>query len=119
MATIEEIERRDAEVRAAEIKALRNLAAHLREAVIDLPAESLLARAFVRRARTFEDAARTRDAARDGEGELQMLIRDLKAAGDARGAAAAYMRLAVDCLWPGPLRDAVEQVADTVDDTWS
>jgi hypothetical protein len=78
MATIKDIERRDAEIWAAEARALRDLAKYLREAVIDLPVESGVARAFARRARTIEGAARHRDLALHGGGELQMLTRDIR-----------------------------------------
>jgi hypothetical protein len=100
MATIEEIERHDALIRAAEAQALLNLAAHLREAVIDLPVDSPLARAFVRRARTFEVAAQGRAVSLRGDGELWMLGQDLgidMPLFDAR------------CEWrPGELRDDEE-----------
>src|ERR1019366_4468738 len=77
MATIKDIERRDAEIWAAEARALRALAKYLREAVIDLPVESGVARAFARRARTIEGAARHRDLALHGGGELRMLAWDI------------------------------------------
>ena len=78
MATIQDIERRDAEIWAAEAKALRDLAKYLREAVIDLPVESGVARAFVVRARTIEGAARHRNLALHGGGELRMLTGDIR-----------------------------------------
>jgi len=84
MATIEEIERHDALIRSSEVRALQNLAAHLREAVIDLPAESQLARAFVKRAKTFEGCVRQRDVAQHGDGELWMLGREVDRAVDVR-----------------------------------
>lgn len=54
MATVDQLEQLDREVEEAERRALRDLAAHLRAAVLDMPAESRLARAFVRRAQKFE-----------------------------------------------------------------
>src|SRR5579859_7277281 len=81
MATIEEIERQDALIRSSEAAALRNLAAHLREAVIDLPVESQLARAFVKRAKTFEGAAQERNIPLHGDSELWMLARDVEEPG--------------------------------------
>jgi hypothetical protein len=78
MSTVEQIELRAAEIRAAEARAMRNLAAHLREAVIDLPIESRLALAFVKRARTFEMAATAHDVVLHGDGELRMLAGDVR-----------------------------------------
>jgi hypothetical protein len=78
MFTVEQIELRAAEIRAAEARAMRNLAAHLREAVIDLPIESRLALAFVKRARTFEMAATAHDVVLHGDGELRMLAGDVR-----------------------------------------
>jgi hypothetical protein len=78
MATIEEIERYAADLRAAEVRAMRNLAAHLREAVLDLPVESRLAQAFVHRAKTFEEAARQHNICLHGDGELGMLRHDIE-----------------------------------------
>lgn len=54
MATVDQLEQLDREVEEAERRALRDLAVHLRAAVLDMPAESRLGRAFVRRAQTFE-----------------------------------------------------------------
>lgn len=54
MASIDELERLDREIREADQRALQNLAEHLREAVRDMPSESKLALAFVRYARKFE-----------------------------------------------------------------
>jgi hypothetical protein len=78
MATIKDIERRDAEIWAAEAKALRDLAKYLREAVIDLPVESGVARAFARRARTIDGAAQHRNLVLHGGGELRMLTEDIR-----------------------------------------
>jgi hypothetical protein len=78
MSTVEQIELRAAEIRAGEAQAMRNLAAHLREAVIDLPVESRLALAFVKRARTFETAATAHDVVLHGGGELRMLAVDVR-----------------------------------------
>lgn len=54
MATIEELERLDREIAAAEHDALRDLAAHLREAAAALPIQSRLALIFARHAQVFE-----------------------------------------------------------------
>lgn len=78
MATVEEIERHDREIRMAEAKAVHGLVAYLREAVIDLPVDSRLARAFVVRARTLEAATLQWDIPLHAGGELWMLERDLK-----------------------------------------
>lgn len=54
MANLDDIERLDREIRAAERNAMSNLAAHLREAVRDLPSQSRLALYFVQHAKTFD-----------------------------------------------------------------
>jgi hypothetical protein len=54
MATIEELERIEAEMHDAEAKALGGLAEYLREAVIELPAQSGLAQSFAKHARKFD-----------------------------------------------------------------
>ena len=54
MADLDAVERLDREIQEAEAQALHNLAAHLREAVRDLPSQSRLALAFVQHAKTFD-----------------------------------------------------------------
>jgi hypothetical protein len=60
MATIEELKRLDMEIAEAEHRALRNLAEHLRQAVVELPIQSRLARTFAQHAQEFD---RRRDTA--------------------------------------------------------
>ena len=60
MATDSELERLDRNIKDAEHEALSNLAAHLREAVLNIPSESRLARVFVRQAKEFDNLARAR-----------------------------------------------------------
>lgn len=54
MATIDELERLDREIKEAEHEAIHNLAEYLRDAVRDLPSQSKLALAFVCYARTLD-----------------------------------------------------------------
>jgi hypothetical protein len=54
MADLDAIERLDREIQEAEAQAMHNLAAHLREAVRDLPSQSRLALAFVQHAKAFD-----------------------------------------------------------------
>ncbi len=59
MSTIEELERLEAEIAVAEYRALSNLAAHLRDAAVELPIQSRLARTFIQHAREFEQRSAT------------------------------------------------------------
>jgi hypothetical protein len=79
MATVDQLEQLDREVEEAERRALRDLAAHLRAAVLDMPTESALARAFVRGARKFEMWAGGPSPASSGAMELASLARDAQA----------------------------------------
>jgi hypothetical protein len=63
MATNDELARLDREIKDAEHAALSNLASHLREAVLNIPSESRLARVFVRQAKEFDNLARARHLA--------------------------------------------------------
>jgi hypothetical protein len=77
-ATIEELERLEAEQRAAEANALHDLADHLREAVIDLPATSRVAQSFAKAAREFDRWAQHHpSAATMGSIEISSLQRDI------------------------------------------
>jgi hypothetical protein len=77
-ATIEELERLEAEQRAAEANALHDLADHLREAVIDLPATSRLAQSFAHAARSFDKwSGHQPTAAFMGGVEIDGLRRDI------------------------------------------
>jgi hypothetical protein len=79
MATIEELERLEAQQRHAEAKALRDLAGYLREAVIDLPAHSPMARAFAKFAREFEQwSGHYRDCAVVASNQLHELSRGIR-----------------------------------------
>lgn len=70
---VDQLDQLDREVDEAEPRALRNLGEHLRSAVLDMPAESRLARAFVRRARKFETGANGRSPGLWGANELGTL----------------------------------------------
>jgi hypothetical protein len=92
MATPDELTQLDLEVQRAEQQAMRNLAEYLRDAVLEMPSESKLARAFVRHASNFESRA--------GAGTMVLgnLERDLEQ--DERGEAAEHLRAALACLSP-------------------
>jgi hypothetical protein len=109
MATIEDVERYEAEVRAAEAAALCSIISSMREAVIELSVESQLARRCVKLVSTLEAAARSREVS--GEHALWAFERDVKK--DNRETAARHMRDAVDCLAvDDPLRRPIEDLAD-------
>jgi len=79
MATMEEMARFEAAVAQAEADALRALAKHLREAVIDLPVESRLARTFAGASKKFDQWSEHRGhEAEMGHIELSHLLRNLR-----------------------------------------
>jgi hypothetical protein len=57
MADLDQLQSLDREIRVAERQAVERLAAHLGEAIRDLPSESRLALVFVRRARDLQACA--------------------------------------------------------------
>lgn len=115
MATIEEIEERAAHIRSADARALHNLAEHLQKAVAELPVESGLAMAFVKRARTIECAARSADIYH-GEQELSFWlnhdVNDVLGDRQPNKAAAALLREAAKLIDEPRLVDRVCKVAD-------
>ena len=113
MATIEELERFDADVRAAEVTAAEPRRS-LREAVIAMPVESKLARTFARYAREFDYSSTRGHAELSGLVALQDMARDI--AQDGRRDATAHLRAAMECLSPiDPFRNPLERVASALD----
>lgn len=114
MATIDELTRLEHEIEEAERHALRNLADHLRAAVLDMPAESRLARAFARHAAKFERWAHSGKPATMGKLEFDSMDRDIQA--DARELVLADIGQALlegaSRLQPGdPLKPTLEREA--------
>lgn len=72
MATLEEMARLEAEMLDAEAEAVRNLAEHLRGAVLGLPSQSRLAMTFAKASRKFDGWA----ASRGHEAEMAHLELD-------------------------------------------
>lgn len=90
--TLDGIERLEQELDSAEREALCNLAKHLREAVLELPSESRLARSFVRHASKFETWARGSAAALWGDVELDVGARQRPRAMGRRRTGQPYAR---------------------------
>jgi hypothetical protein len=78
MASIEALERLDAEIRDAEADALRALADHLRWAGKDLPSDSRLPLVFLQRADRFDAFAGVRGPELWGRAGLDKLRRDVR-----------------------------------------
>ena len=119
MATITELERLDREVKDAEHLALSNLAAHLREAVLDMPSESRLARVFVRQAKELDYRARARhlQPSTGASIELGSIVRELRAGqrDDVLPAIADALEAGADQLDPGDrLKRVLEHEADVL-----
>jgi hypothetical protein len=76
LATIEQLERRAAELEQAEVRAVRALVEQTREVAVSLPDGSTLALSLVRVARRLEDYADTRRARYAGA-PLTELFNDL------------------------------------------
>jgi hypothetical protein len=107
MATVDELTRLDREMVAAERQVLRALAEHLRQAVLELPSESRLARSFVRHAAKFDMAASGSGADLWGTLELEKMVRE-----EGRAGAADLLWAAAEMLDPDdPLGEPMRKIA--------
>jgi phosphotransferase system HPr-like phosphotransfer protein len=77
MATYEEMLRLEAETKEAERQALRDLAAHLREAIIGLPVHSRVAMTFVEYSQRFDLWATGGNSAVAADSSLGLMLNDL------------------------------------------
>ncbi len=78
MADIDALQRRDIEIRHAEMRAVHALAAHLRDAVAELPSESRLALTFVQQANKLDGVARERTPVLGAKFHLEQTEREIR-----------------------------------------